>query len=58
MLVRDDPSTGEFVAVVGMLAILVPAHVRIVLGRFGPSAVGEPTPAARPDEEKPVTGAP
>jgi hypothetical protein len=29
-----------------------------VLGRFGPSAAGETAPAARPDEEKPVSGAP
>jgi hypothetical protein len=58
MLVRDDPSMGEFVATVALLAIMVPAHVRIVLGRFGPSAAGETAPAARPDEEKPVAGAP
>jgi len=36
MLLRTDPGTGEvFVAVVAM-AILVPVHVRIVLGPFGP----------------------
>jgi hypothetical protein len=58
MLIRDDPSDWEFVAAVALLAILVPAHVRIVLGRFGPSAAGEAAPAARPDEEKPVAGAP
>lgn len=36
MLVQPDPSVGEFVAAVAMLAMLVPAHVRIVLGPFGP----------------------
>jgi hypothetical protein len=36
MLVQADPSTGEFVVAVAMLAFLVPAHVRIVLGPFGP----------------------
>lgn len=36
MVVQADPSTGEFVAAVAGLAFLVPAHVRIVLGPFGP----------------------
>lgn len=36
MLIQPDPSIGELVAAVGLLAILVPAHVRIVLGPFGP----------------------
>ena len=36
MLLQDDPSTGELVAAVALLAILFPAHVRIVLGPFGP----------------------
>jgi hypothetical protein len=36
MLIQADPSIGEFVAAVAMLAGLVPAHVRIVLGPFGP----------------------
>jgi hypothetical protein len=36
MLLQDAPSPGEFVAAVALLAILVPAHVRIVLGPFGP----------------------
>jgi hypothetical protein len=36
MLLRPDPSVGEFVAAVVALAVMVPAHVRIVLGRFGP----------------------
>jgi hypothetical protein len=36
MLLQPDPSTGEFVAAVAMLAVLIPAHVRIVLGPFGP----------------------
>ena len=35
MLVQPAPSAGEFVAAVVLLAVLVPAHVRIVLGRFG-----------------------
>lgn len=36
MLLRSDPPTGEVVAAVIVLAGLVPAHVRIVLGPFGP----------------------
>ena len=36
MLLQDDPSPGEFIAAVVLLAVLVPAHVRIVLGPFGP----------------------
>lgn len=45
MLVRPDPSPGEAVAAIVVLAVLVPVHVRIVLGRFGPTAAGEPSPA-------------
>ena len=41
MLLQPDPSTFEFVLAVAGLALLFPAHVRIVLGRFGPSARGE-----------------
>lgn len=37
MLIQPDPSVGEFVAAVVLLAFLVPAHVRIVLGPFGPA---------------------
>ena len=40
LLLQPDPSVGESVAAVGLLTILTPAHVRIVLGRFGPSARG------------------
>jgi hypothetical protein len=58
MLILPDPSIGEFVAAVASLSILVPAHVRIVLGRFGPRAAGEAPPAARPDEEAPPVAAP
>jgi hypothetical protein len=36
MLLQPDPSTGELVAAVFLLTVLVPAHVRIVLGPFGP----------------------
>jgi hypothetical protein len=39
-LLLDDPSTGEFVLTVATMAILVPAHARIVLGRFGPAGRG------------------
>ena len=41
MLLQTDPSTFEFVLTVAVLAVLFPAHVRIVLGRFGPSARGD-----------------
>lgn len=36
MLLREDPPVGEVVAAVVLLGALVPAHVRIVLGPFGP----------------------
>lgn len=36
MLLQPDPSTGELAAAVALLAVLIPAHVRIVLGPFGP----------------------
>ncbi|HEX5948665.1 MAG TPA: hypothetical protein VFZ45_03785 [Actinomycetota bacterium] len=36
MLLRDDPPTWEVVAAAVLLAGLVPAHVRIVMGPFGP----------------------
>jgi len=36
MQLRPDPATWEVALAIAALAILVPAHVRIVLGRFGP----------------------
>lgn len=36
MLLQPDPSIGERIVAVAGLAFLVPAHVRIVLGPFGP----------------------
>jgi hypothetical protein len=36
MLLQRDPSPGEFIVAVGILAVLIPAHVRVVLGPFGP----------------------
>jgi hypothetical protein len=42
MLLLPDPSMGEWIAAAGLLAVLTPAHVRIVLGRFGPAARGAP----------------
>lgn len=36
MCLQDDPSGGEFVTAVVILAVLIPVHVRIVLGPFGP----------------------
>jgi hypothetical protein len=41
MLLQPDPSTGEVVLAVAVMAVLVPAHVRIVLGRFGPAGRGQ-----------------
>ncbi len=35
MLIQPKPSAGEVAAAIGLLAILVPAHARIVLGPFG-----------------------
>ena len=49
MLLRPDPSVGELLAAVVLLAVLVPAHVRIVLGRFGPLAAAEPAPPQTKD---------
>lgn len=43
MLLRPDPSPGEVAAAILLLAVLVPAHVRIVLGRFGPARRDAPT---------------
>jgi hypothetical protein len=54
MLLRPDPSVGELVAAIVLLAVLVPAHVRIVLGRFGPRAPAESPPAARAGEGSPA----
>jgi hypothetical protein len=36
MLLQPDPSASEFVAAMLILAALVPVHVRILLGPFGP----------------------
>ena len=36
MLIQPDPSAGEFAAAIVILGVLIPAHVRIVLGPFGP----------------------
>lgn len=36
MLIQPDPSVGEFVAAVLILATLIPVHVRLVLGPLGP----------------------
>lgn len=41
MLIQADPSTGEEILAVALMAVLVPAHVRIVLGRFGPAGRGQ-----------------
>lgn len=41
ILLQPDPSTVEVVLSVVGMAILVPVHVRIVIGRFGPAARGE-----------------
>jgi hypothetical protein len=53
MLLQPDPSVGEWVAAVAILSVLTPAHVRIVLGRFGPAARGTPVRAlAAPGEKR------
>ena len=36
MLLQPDPSPAEVAVTIGALALLVPAHVRVVLGPFGP----------------------
>jgi hypothetical protein len=40
MVLQEDPTTPELIVGVVLMALLVPLHVRIVLGRFGPSARG------------------
>lgn len=53
MLLRADPSVGEWIAATGLLAALTPTHVRIVVGRFGPAALGAPIRAfAAPGEHR------
>jgi SHS2 domain-containing protein len=37
MLLRADPAVGEIAVGAGAMAVLVPVHVRIVLGPFGPA---------------------
>jgi hypothetical protein len=39
-LVQDHVSTTNWTVTVVLLTILVPAHVRVVLGRFGPAGRG------------------
>ena len=51
MLLRPDPSVGEWVAAVLLLAVLTPVHVRILLGRFGSAARGAPLRAFAPPGE-------
>lgn len=51
MLLLDDPSAGEFIAAVVTTAILVPFHVRLVLGPLGPAGRGQPWRAAVSAEE-------
>jgi hydrogenase/urease accessory protein HupE len=53
MLLRPDPSVGEWIAGVVLLAVLTPTHVRVVLGHFGTSARGAPIRAlAAPGEPR------
>ena len=46
MLLRPRPSVGEVVLAVAALAVLLPAHARIVLGPLGPRPADEPRRAA------------
>jgi hypothetical protein len=40
ILLQPDPTVAESIVAVLAMAVLVPAHVRIVLGRFGPAGRG------------------
>ena len=51
MLLLGDPSAGEFIAAVVTTAVLVPFHVRWVVGPLGPSGRGRPWRAAVSAEE-------
>src|SRR4051794_20752622 len=45
LLVQDhDVSTTNWVIVMVFMPVLAPAHVRVVLGRFGPAGRGLPPP--------------
>jgi uncharacterized membrane protein len=50
MIIRGAASLPEVVAAIVLLAVLVPAHVRIVLGPFGPRGAGRQTAATTPEE--------
>ena len=56
MLLQPHPSTGEFVAAPILLAVLVPAHARIVLGPFGPGAAGRASGSGPPARGRPAGG--
>jgi hypothetical protein len=43
LLLLDDVSPTEWVVTVAAMAFLAPAHVRVVLGPFGPKAGASPT---------------
>ena len=40
LLVQDHVSTTNWVVTLALVAFLVPAHARVVLGRFGPPRGG------------------
>ncbi|HEX2026194.1 MAG TPA: hypothetical protein VHH92_07345 [Actinomycetota bacterium] len=41
LLLQEDATVAETIITVVAMAVLVPAHVRIVLGRFGPAGRGQ-----------------
>jgi len=41
VLLQPDPTVAESILAVLVMAVLVPTHVRIVLGRFGPAGRGQ-----------------
>jgi len=40
VLLQEDATVAEAIITVTAMAVMVPAHVRIVLGRFGPAGQG------------------
>ncbi len=55
-LVQDHVSTTNWVLTVLLLSLLVPAHVRIMLGPFGPTPVGRgPSPPETGGQPRPTT---
>jgi hypothetical protein len=45
LIVQDRPGLADWAVTVPLVALLLPAHVRILLGRFGPAGRSQSSPA-------------